>query len=83
MLTNNMQNLSQMMSLVKSGNPQHMVMSMLEQNANQGNAIAANLMQLAKQGNTREIEQIARNIAKEKGIDFDKEFNSFKQTFGL
>lgn len=83
MLTNNMQNLSQMMSLVKSGNPQQMVMSMLEQNANQGNVIAANLMQLAKQGNTREIEQIARNIAKEKGIDFDKEFNSFKQTFGL
>lgn len=83
MLTNNMKNLSQMMSLVKGGNPQQMVMSMLEQNANQGNAVAANLMQLAKQGNTREIEQIARNIAREKGIDFDKEFNSFKQTFGL
>jgi hypothetical protein len=60
-----------------------MVLSMLEQNANQGNAVAANLMQLARQGNTREIEQIARNIAKEKGVDFDKEFNSFKQMFGL
>lgn len=83
MLTNNMQQFSQVANLVKSGNPQQMVMSMLEQNANQGNAVAANLMQLARQGNTREIEQIARNIAKEKGVDFDKEFNSFKQMFGL
>ena len=83
MLTNNMQQFSQIANLVKSGNPQRMVMSMLEQNASQGNAVAANLMQLARQGNTREIEQIARNIAKEKGVDFDKEFNSFKQMFGL
>lgn len=83
MLTNNMQQFSQIANLVKSGNPQRMALSMLEQNANQGNAVAANLMQLARQGNTREIEQIARNIAKEKGVDFDKEFNSFKQMFGL
>lgn len=83
MLTNNMQQFSQIANLVKSGNPQQVVLSMLEQNANQGNAVAANLMQLARQGNTREIEQIARNIAKEKGVDFDKEFNSFKQMFGL
>ena len=26
---------------------------------------------------------IFRDMAKERGIDFDKEFNSFKQTFGL
>ena len=83
MLTNNMQQFSQIANLVKSGNPQQVVLSMLEQNASQGNAVAANLMQLARQGNTREIEQIARNIAKEKGVDFDKEFNSFKQMFGL
>lgn len=83
MLTNNMQQFSQIANLVKSGNPQQVVLSMLEQNANQGNPVAANLMQLARQGNTREIEQIARNIAKEKGVDFDKEFNSFKQMFGL
>ena len=78
-----MQQFSQIANLVKSGNPQQWFLSMLEQNANQGNAVAANLMQLARQGNTREIEQIARNIAKEKGVDFDKEFNSFKQMFGL
>lgn len=80
---NNMQKFSQMMSLINSGNPQQIVMSALERTAGQGNPVAANLMQLAKQGNTKEIENIARNIAKEKGIDFDKEFNSFKQMFRL
>ena len=27
------------------------------------------------------VEQLARNVARERGIDFDKEFNSFKQMF--
>lgn len=83
MLTNNMQNFSQVMNIVRNGNPQQVVMSMLEQTVNQGNPIAVNLMQLAKKGDSKEIENIARNIAKEKGIDFDKEFNSFKQMFRL
>jgi hypothetical protein len=38
---------------------------------------------LAKNNRTKDIEQIARNMAKEKGIDFDKEFTAFKQRFGL
>ena len=44
---------------------------------------AANLLQLAKGNKSGEIEQIARNLAKEKGIDFDTEFNNFKKTLGL
>ena len=42
-----------------------------------------NLLQLAQNGKGVEIEQIARNIMKEKGLDFDKEFNSFKNNLGL
>jgi hypothetical protein len=39
---------------------------------------------MAKSGRTTEIEAFARNVAKEKGIDFDKEFSKFKkQYFGL
>ena len=30
-----------------------------------------------------EIENIARNLCKERGVDFDKEFNSFRQNLGL
>jgi hypothetical protein len=33
---------------------------------------------LAKQNRTADIEQIARNICAERGVDFDKEFASFK-----
>ena len=47
------------------------------------NPLFANLLSLAKANNTSEIETIARNMFKEKGMDFDKEFNSFKQNFGF
>lgn len=59
-----------------------MVLSMLEQQT-ENNPFAANLLQLAKGNKSGEIEQIARNLAKEKGIDFDTEFNNFKKTLGL
>lgn len=69
--------------LIKQGqNPQQLVMQVLEQQAN-SNPMYANLLSLAKTGNGKEIETIARNMAKEKGIDFDKEFNNFKQKFGF
>ncbi len=70
------------MQMAKNGNPQQMVMNMLQQNA-QGNPMFANILSLAQNGNTQEIENIVRNMAREKGIDFDKEFNSFRQMFGL
>jgi hypothetical protein len=43
----------------------------------------SNLLSLAKQGDGKSIENIAKNMMKEKGLDFDKEFNSFKNTLGL
>ena len=43
----------------------------------------ANLLFLAKNNRTAEIEKIVRNLAKEQGIDYDKEFTAFKQRFGL
>ena len=55
---------------------------MIEQNASQ-NPVLANLLTLAKNNDSKGIEQVARNLMKEKGIDFDKEFNSFRKTFGL
>ena len=55
---------------------------MLEQNS-QDNPVLDNLLSLAKEGNTQEIENFARNMLKEQGKDFDKEFNSFKQSLGF
>ena len=74
----------QLVQKLRSGqiNPQQLAMNLLQQNM--GNTpMGQNLMNLAKEGKTADIEQIARNLAKQQGIDFDKEFASFKQTLGL
>ena len=73
----------QLIAMLRSGgNPQQLVMGMLQQRAS-GNPIFANLLSLAQNGNTAEIENVVRNLARERGIDFDTEFNSFRQMFGL
>lgn len=75
-------NIFGLMENIKKGNPEQMVMSLLQSSA-QGNPVMQNLLTLAQKGNSKEIEQIARNMAREKGLDFDTEFNSFRRTFGL
>ena len=55
-------------------NPQQFVMNMLKQNQD---PMAIQLMQMVKNGNTNQIEQFARNICKERGMDFDKSFSEF------
>lgn len=55
-------------------NPKQFVMNMMGQNAN---PMFANLMQMGQSGNTKGVENFARNICREKGIDFDKEFANF------
>ena len=42
-----------------------------------------NLINLARTGNTKEIENIARNLASQQGRDFDKEFEAFRKQYGL
>lgn len=42
------------------------------------NLMMANLIKMANAGDTDGVEKVARNIFKEKGRDFDKEFSEFK-----
>ena len=74
----------QLIAQIKNGkNPQQLIISILEGEAS-SNPIMGNLLQMAKENRTADIEKFARNLAKEQGIDFDKEFNQFKkQYFGL
>ena len=67
----------QLMNMIKSKNPQEVIISIIGNK----NPMMNNLMNLAKNGNKTEIENIARNMCKEKGIDFDKEFSSFMENF--
>lgn len=63
-------------------NPQEMACTLVEQKMG-SNPFFSNLLQLARGGRGNEIEAIARNALKEKGLDFDKEFNSFRKSMGL
>ena len=68
-----------LITMIRNGqNPQQLVLNILESNLAQRNPIAANLLDLAKNNRTAEIERVARNLCEQKGIDFDKEFNNFK-----
>ena len=62
--------------LTKGLSPQKIV----EQMAG-NNPMMANLIKMANAGDTDGIEKVARNMFKEKGRDFDKEFSEFKSKF--
>lgn len=68
---------------IKNGqNPQQLMLNILENNMS-STPMGANLLELAKNGRTADIEQIARNIAKQRGIDYDREFAAFVNMLGL
>lgn len=58
----------------KGVNPQQIITNMINKDSN---PMMQNLMKMAQNGNTQEVENFARNICKERGIDFDKEFSNF------
>lgn len=76
-------NMLQMMQMIKSSkNPQAFVLNLLEQQAG-NNPLLKNLLTLARQGKTADIQAIAENMCKERGVDFNSAFSSFKSSFGL
>ena len=71
------------MDQVRQGyRPDQITLNIVEQKM-KGTPIGDNLIKLARQGNSAEIERIARNLADQQGIDFDKEFEAFKKQLGL
>lgn len=64
--------------MFKGQNPKQIVMNMIKQNSN---PMIANLIQMANEGKTQGIEEFARNIMQEQGMDFDSEFANFMQNF--
>jgi hypothetical protein len=71
----------QLIQMIKGGsNPQQLLMSILQQQGN-NNPILQNAMSMMQGGNTAGLEQLARNLAQQRGLDFDKEFANFKNYF--
>ena len=76
-------NILKILAAIKNGqNPQQLIMSVLEGEMS-NTPMGQNLLQLAKEQRGDEIEKIARNLCAQRGLDFDKEFMSFKQRIGL
>ena len=74
-------NMMQYIQMMKNSNPQEIVMNMLRENATDGNQIAQNLLQMVNNRDIQGIENMARNVAREHVVDYEKEFNNFKQMF--
>ena len=81
-MTSNLNPMQLIGMMRKSGHPQSFMINMLESQG-EGNPMIANLVTLAKNNDEKAIEQIARNVMKERGLDFDKEFEDFKKQLGL
>lgn len=65
-------------TIMSNKNPQQVIQNMISNNTN---PMLNNLINMAQNGDTKGVENFARNIFKEKGRDFDKEFSDFMNNF--
>lgn len=74
-------NIMNVFQMINGGNPKQIVMRMMNDPQIANNPMAKNMVEMAKNGNLKGIEEMGRNIAKERGVDFDKAFSDFKNQF--
>ena len=65
-------------NFMKQGNPQQLVERLVMNNTN---PMLRQLVEKAKNGDSKGVEEFARNIYKQQGRDFDKEFSQFMSNF--
>ena len=76
-------NINPMQLIQAMKNPQAFMQQMMNNSQVMRNPMAKNIIDMAQKGDVAGIEQMGRNIAKEKGIDFDKAFSDFKKQFPI
>ena len=64
-------------------NPQQFLQQMMGNSIVMKNPIARNAIQIAQNGDSNGIEQMARNLCKEKGIEVDDFVSQIKQNIGI
>ena len=72
-----------LIQMIRQGNnPQQLMLSILQGQA-YNNPLGKNLLNLAQQGKTADIERIVRNLyAHQGGQNFDQDFEAFKRALG-
>ena len=74
-----MNNPMQIINMLKGiKNPKEAVISMVKSN---NNPMIKNLVEMAENGNSKGVEDFARNLYAQQGRDFDKEFGEFMNNF--
>ena len=70
----------QLIQMIKGGmNPQQLISQILPQFQNV--PVVQNAANMMQNNDLKGLQQIARNLAQQRGIDFDTEFNNFKNSF--
>ena len=69
----------QLIQLIKGGqNPQQLVMNILQQQG-QNNPILDNAINMAQNGNISGLELLARNLAAQRGLNYDQQLANLKK----
>ena len=76
-----MKNLLQLFSGIK--NPQQFLQSMMNNSQVMGNPMAKNAIDMRQNGDAKGVEQMARNLCKEKGVNPDEIMQQMKDKFGM
>lgn len=64
-------------------NPQQFIQRMMNNSQVMQNPMARNAMEMMQKGDVKGIENMARNLCKEKGIDPNEAINQIKGQFGM
>lgn len=67
--------------MMKNGNPQQFLQQMMGNNQVMRNPLMKNSIEMAQKGDMQGIEQMARNLCKEKGLNADDVINQIKSKF--
>lgn len=78
-----MMNPMQLIQMMRDGNPQQFIQRMMGNSQIMSNPMAKNAMQMAQKGDTKGIEQMARNLCKEKSLNADDVMKQLKNNFGM
>lgn len=76
-----MNNLFQLMGAVR--NPQAVIQQMMNNSQLMQNPIARNTVEMIQKGDSKGLEELARNLCREKGINPEEAMKQIKSQFGM
>ena len=73
---------TQIIQLMRGNNPQQVLLSMLRQQSS-NNPMLGNVVQMIEKNDRNGLEQLARNLANERGINVDDVYRQLEEQFNI